>query len=268
MAGIGLRGPGRQRAAFGLLAVLLAVPTAGVPAMGQDKKPESGGAEVWTGAAQACFEAPAPEDGVVACSKAIKTGGLSARTLAITYSNRGNSFYDLGQLDRAITDYTTALSLIPDDPVTYSNRAAAYTDQGSYESALADLDKAVALDRTNATVWGNRCWVRAILEQFEEAIADCGQALRLAPTDPMVLASRAYARLASGDPKSALDDANEAVRYGDGVWQTHFYRGLIHNALGHEAAAREDLTLAHGLGAGEPRITETMKALGFAVPSQ
>ncbi len=223
----------------------------------------------WTEEAEACYQAvEQPSDGVVLCTKAIEAGGLSLDNLAITYSNRGNSFFDLRRFHRAIDDYNIALGLVPDDPVTLSNRGAAYTDLGQYALALEDLGRAIELDGQSPTAWANRCWVHALVEDFDAAIKDCTKAIHLAPTDPVPLSSRAFAYLSKNKLKAALADADKAVRYGPHLWEAYFYRGLIHDARRDKSRALEDLAKAFELGPDEPRIAQTMAKLGFKVPTK
>ncbi len=267
-------------ACFGLLACLAATavdaqqvgpggesPEAARPQISANGSAMTASAD-WTGEAEACFNAvETPHDGVVLCTKAIEAGGLSLENLAITYSNRGNSFFDLRRFHRAVDDYNIALGLVPDDPVTLSNRGAAYTDLGEHALALADLSRALEIDPVNATAWANRCWVHALLEDFETAIADCTKAVELAPNDPVPLASRAFARLSLNDIPVALVDANRAVELGPTLWEAYFYRGLIHEARRDRSKAIEDLSRAFELGPDEPRIIEAMAELGFQLPA-
>ncbi len=223
----------------------------------------------WTEEAEACYQASArPSEGVVLCTKAIEAGGLSLENLAITYSNRGNSFFDLRRFQRAIDDYDIALGLVPADPVTLSNRGAAYTDLGDYANALEDLSRAVELDSINPTAWSNRCWVHILMEAFEEAVADCGKAIELAPTDPVALSSRAFAYLSMEKIQEALVDADKAVTYGPDLWEAYFYRGLIHDARRDKSKALEDLAKAFELGPDEPRVVKAMHELGFKIPEE
>lgn len=234
-------------------ALLLATAVA-VPALAQ---------EGWSEAAEDCFDAAeSPADGVLLCTRAIEEGGLSQDNLAITYSNRGNSFYDLGQYDRAIADYNTALDLAPDDPVTLSNRGAAHLELGNNSAALDDLNRAIELYPENPVALTNRCWIHAVEGRFELARFDCDEALDLEPLDPIALASRAYVLMQLGDSDAAQADADLAVRFGANLWQTHFYRGLAYEMAGDLDAASNSYQTAVALAPNEPRIQEKLAEIG------
>lgn len=225
---------------------------------------EAGG---WTREAQSCFEAvSSPTKGILTCTEAIEAGGLDVESLSITYSNRGNSFFELGKFQRAVDDYDIALALTPEDDVTLSNRGAAYTDLGEFDKAIADFDAAIALDRTNPTAWANRCWANTLRKEYLKALSDCNRALTFRPSDPVTLAIRASVRMAREDLDGALEDADEAVRLGPKIWKTHFYRGLVHHARGDKEKALDDLARAYELGPDQADVVTKMEELGFAVP--
>ncbi len=217
----------------------------------------------WTSEAEACYQAgDSPAGGIVLCSEAIDTPGLDQANLAITYSNRGNSFFDLGQFDRAVTDYDVALELQPDDSVTLSNRGAALIELELYERALMDLNQAIILRGDNAVALTNRCWVYAIQEHFELARLDCDDAIDIEPLDPIALASRAFVLMQLGDQAAAAEDADLAVQFGPQYWETHFYRGLAYEMGGNLREASLSYERAVALAPQEPRIQEKLAEMG------
>ena len=59
---------------------------------------------------------------------------------AVAYNNRGNSYGNLDQLQRAINDYDEAIRLDPRFALAYSNRALAYTYLGRDDDARMDVE--------------------------------------------------------------------------------------------------------------------------------
>ncbi|KAI9743413.1 MAG: hypothetical protein M4579_007737, partial [Chaenotheca gracillima] len=53
----------------------------------------------------------------------------------------------------AIKNYTSALALVPGNPIFLSNRAAAYSASKDHESAKADAEAAVAVDPKYTKAW-------------------------------------------------------------------------------------------------------------------
>ena len=56
---------------------------------------------------------------------------------------RGRVHHEKGGFDRAISDYTAALSLVSKDAMAYRLRGAAYLQQNNLSHALDDLAEAV-----------------------------------------------------------------------------------------------------------------------------
>ncbi len=52
---------------------------------------------------------------------AIESGGLSRQDRSVAYNNRGVAWARLGQFDRALTDFSAALSMAPGDSILFSN---------------------------------------------------------------------------------------------------------------------------------------------------
>src|SRR5579859_1275383 len=73
------------------------------------------------------------EAAVAACDEAIATNPENA-----IYICRGKTFVLLGDLDRAVADFTEAIRLKPGDSEAYYLRAMAYKDQGKHDLAVAD----------------------------------------------------------------------------------------------------------------------------------
>ena len=60
--------------------------------------------------------------------------------------NRGRAYSEQGEYDRAVSEYTVAIGLNPQDADVYYNRGVAYARQGEYERAIADYTDAIRLN--------------------------------------------------------------------------------------------------------------------------
>ena len=65
------------------------------------------------------------------------------------------------EYDRAITHYTEALRVNPNDPRAHMYRAAAWSNKGNYERAAADYSEAMRLNPQHAGVHNSAAWVLA-----------------------------------------------------------------------------------------------------------
>src|SRR5262245_4004174 len=80
-----------------------------------------------------------------ACTAIIESGQESNASLAIAYLNRGNAKDDNQDVDGAISDYTKAIQLKPDDADAYYNRGISRKHNGDLDGAIADYNKAIGL---------------------------------------------------------------------------------------------------------------------------
>jgi tetratricopeptide (TPR) repeat protein len=87
--------------------------------------------------------------------------------------DKGNSYFDREKWDEAITEYTAAIEIDPDNAQAYGNRGAVYAEKGMYEDSIADYDIAIELDPQNAILYYNRAIAYNYLGEYEKAIADC-----------------------------------------------------------------------------------------------
>lgn len=124
------------------------------------------------------------------CTRAIKSGTLSERSLANAYYNRAVSWERKRRFDRAIADLDEAIRLQAIRPEESSVRAGTYAARGGskfarqdYNGALADLDEALRLDPGRAEINVRRGQVWLAKGDPDKALQDFGAALRGSMTD-------------------------------------------------------------------------------------
>ena len=127
-------------------------------------------------------------------TRAIRSGELSGENLAAVYTGRGIIHYIESQSERAIADYSEALSLDPGHVEAWYMRGIAYWLQGRHERAIGDYSQAISLDAGDAKAWNERGVAYHDNGQYERAIADFDEALRLDPDHINAGNNRAEAR--------------------------------------------------------------------------
>src|SRR6476646_9038231 len=105
--------------------------------------------------ASSCASSDA-ERSILACSFAIDAGAAKPAEMAIAYYNRGNAYAALHRFDKAIEDYSQAISLHPRFPGAYNNRANALSAVARYPEAISDYTQVIALDVNNIDAHFNR----------------------------------------------------------------------------------------------------------------
>ena len=159
-------------------------------------------------------EVEVPEEKQTAYEKAVMhyTRALGLKPdIPEGYNNRGNAYYDKGEIDKAIEDYNTAIEYNPDDALLYNNRGSVYFDEGSIDKAIEDWNKAVELNPDFAKAYYNRGNAYLVKGEIGEAIKDYNMVIELDPNDADTYITRGDAYLEQGDSVFALADFNKAI---------------------------------------------------------
>lgn len=67
----------------------------------------------------------------------------------MAYVNRGNAYDERGQIDKAIEDYSQAISMHPNYADAYYNRGITYHKIGKFYDATSDFKKACEMGSKN-----------------------------------------------------------------------------------------------------------------------
>ncbi|HEX6000186.1 MAG TPA: tetratricopeptide repeat protein, partial [Hyphomicrobiaceae bacterium] len=118
-------------------------------------------------------------------TKAIKAGKLGAKDLAGAYCLRSAAHENLGSSKEALADANAALKLTPQSPETLHCRGGVYFALGDYDKAIADYSKAITLGATEATI-KQRGVARFYAGQLEAAAEDFAKASELSDKEEQV----------------------------------------------------------------------------------
>jgi len=149
------------------------------------------------------------DDAIAVLSQAI-AGGLSNPDLATAHTNRGYAYFGKGQMDQAITDYTAAIRLAPNDAEAHSLRGWAHFTKGAMKQAIADSTAAIRLDPNLAFAFRNRGRAQLYAGQPRPAVDDFATAVRLAPADALGVIWLHVARTRAGQADQQEFAANVA----------------------------------------------------------
>jgi len=127
---------------------------------------------------QTCHDASG-DVAIAACTRAIESGRLSKRSLAIAYTSRGVEWRAKGEDERAIIDHSDAIRTDPTLPESFYNRGNAYKQKGEQDRAIADYNVAIRLNPKDANAFNNRGVSYQEKGDTVRANADFEQAKRL-----------------------------------------------------------------------------------------
>jgi tetratricopeptide (TPR) repeat protein len=130
------------------------------------------------------------------------------------YVSRGLAYSDMGDYNRAISDFGQAIGLKPDNPLLYMNRGAIRKKIRDYAHALEDYNTAVKLDPWLTPVYYDRGSLFLATGNYERALADFDTVIRLTPRDAEAYYNRGIAYRQLGAYNQAVRDFQLAARLG------------------------------------------------------
>jgi tetratricopeptide (TPR) repeat protein len=169
------------------------------------------------------------EQGIADYTEAIRlveTGAVESPELSLPliYNDRGQTYYEIGNVDLALTDFAKAVELDRGFALAYNNRGFALASKGQLDEAIADYGRAIRLDRTDFRPFFNRGIALLDKRQHNQALPDLDEAVRLNPQCTGAWVGRADARLHRGEYREALADANQALHLAPELAAAHTHR--------------------------------------------
>ena len=130
---------------------------------------------------------------------------------AMAYTNRGIAYHSNNMLNEAIADFSKAIELAPNDGRAYLERGTTYMDKSNYDNALPDFARAIELMPNSAEPYYQRGISYLQTNRYDEALRDFDKAIDLEPSwqDAYDLRGRVYA--SKGDYSNAIANYTQAI---------------------------------------------------------
>ena len=172
--------------------------------------------------------------------KKLQAFNSSAANSSMDHYNNGEKYYQNGDYDKAIVEFTTAIELNPNYIDAYHHRANAYINLGKYDLALADLDEAILLSPDNAFLYHVRGLFYREIGDFGKVLADQNKAISINPqyADAYLERGVAYGNL--GDHDKAFVDFNKAIELDPNNPLSFYNRGYEYHLQGEYQQAIND----------------------------
>jgi tetratricopeptide (TPR) repeat protein/tRNA A-37 threonylcarbamoyl transferase component Bud32 len=171
-----------------------------------------------------------------------------APSFAEAYHMRGLAHQQLGEFDKAESDYNEAIAWNPDLAEAYHDRGRLFMyELERKDEAMADFDRALAINPGFAQVYVDRARLFMWREQGERAMADIERALELDPNLPEALTLRGEFHFYRGEYRQAIPGLARSVEiFPADLWPWEML-GQCYYMLGEygEALATYDRALPH-----------------------
>ena len=128
------------------------------------------------------------------------------------YYNRGNAYYKMRDLERALADFNEALKIAPKLYFALMSRGNVYSQKQRFDEAIADYDRAIALKPDQFLIYFNRGIAFGRRGDFVKALLDFDEAIRLNPQDALSYSSRADVFYLQRDFERAARDYAQTVK--------------------------------------------------------
>ena len=112
---------------------------------------------------------------------------------AEAYVNLGNAWREKGDNAKAITCYTTAIKLDPNNPAVLASRGQLYANQSDFAKAVDDYSQAINRSPNNPDLYIARSSIYRALDRREDAAKDIQKATSLATPTPQPTATASAA---------------------------------------------------------------------------
>ncbi len=146
-----------------------------------------------------------------ACTRVMNSGRLPDEQFYIGHYNRGWSYFNAGDNDRALADFDKSIKYLSTYADTYYSRAVVQHDRGEREKSLADLDRYLELKSGDWEAHFKRALMFRRRGEPDRAFSELQKAANLNPTEQKIVALRALALSDMGEQGPARADADKAI---------------------------------------------------------
>ena len=167
--------------------------------------------------------------------------------LFTAYWSRGSIYYELGEYQKSIDDFTKAIKIKPIKPKyakIYFQRAYVYSFLGKYKNAFKDITRAIKLDPKKPDFYFVRGFLYGEMKKYQKEIADYSMAIKLNPKYADAYYNRGNAYNNLGKFQEARDDYTKAIELNPKNAYAYCNRGLIYKDMNKFEEAIKDFNRA------------------------
>ena len=157
---------------------------------------------------------------------------LSIDTIALSHFNKGIQYYNANNFNLAIIEFSNAIDIFPEYADAYLERGNSFDNKGNAEKALENYLQAGTFNEEYLIfAYGYKC-ASSNIENYDEAIIMFSKCIDLGINLFISYCMRGNSYGGSGNYKKAINDYNEAIKINPNIFQPYFSRGSKNVELG------------------------------------
>lgn len=176
---------------------------------------------------------------IIYCTKAISF----RYDFGMAYYYRAHAKHRMMFLKDALTDYSSAITIMPDTMGPYYYRGLVFSDRGELDNALKDLTKAIELNDTiRPPLYYKRAEVLENLQYYPQAMEDYSYIIQTTHGEYEAYFKRGALKFFLGQHYEALPDADSAIIFKRDFYDAYYLRGTLKYYLFNDTGAIKDFT--------------------------
>lgn len=183
-----------------------------------------------------------------------------------TYFRRANTYYNMGDYLKALSDLDSAVKYAPDSDTEtlyaiYALRAECYMNLKRYALALTEADQALKLDALSTPMLQLRAGIEYELGKFAEAKTDYNRLLRLQPRSQEAFFGLALVAARENNIGLASDYMQKAIALAPDRSATYVKSAKVRQSIADYNGAVDDLLLAIATDASDSQALPALVRL-------
>ena len=162
--------------------------------------------------------------------------------IARPYFNRGATFKNSGQWDKATADFSKAISIDPGNHLAFTGLGIVYGNLGQWDKALANLSRAIEINPDYADAYYNRGIIYWNLRDGNKAVADYSRAIAINPNYSNAYFNRGIIFRNLKEWDKAIADYTRVLEFDPKDIKAYGNRGIVYENLGQWDKAIDDYT--------------------------
>ena len=180
----------------------------------------------------------------------------------MAHNNLGTTYYNKGDLDRAMRHYRVAVEINPQKSGTYYNMGNVLADQGHFQEAMDQYAKALQFQPSNVAAHNDFGNVLMLQGRYDKAIEHLQEAIRIAPDYAKSHGLLGHIFAEQGKRQEAIKHYKMALQINPKLVDVHYNLGTLLANQGQMDEATRHFAMAVQL---DPNYAKAHNNLGMAL---